>query len=338
MRSRLERRLGRACLLMLLVLAAPLARAGTVGFLQTTIADGADKPLAVGIWYPARAPAAPARLGLFTQTVATNAKVAGGKLPLVVFSHGTGGWYGEHYDTALALARAGFVVAALSHTGDTYDDQSRATRVSDHPRQLKRLVDYMLGDWPDHNRLNPARVGALGFSSGGFTVLVALGGTPDLARVRAHCEAHPDFFDCGLVRRAGGIDQVLAWNTDGSWVHDDRLRAAVVAAPALGFTFGPEGLAAVRAPIQLWRAGDDRILPNPDYAEAVRVALPTAPEFHLTPHEGHFDFLAPCTPALAKAAPPICQSEPGFDRAAFHQIFNTEVVRFFRTQLSPARP
>ena len=63
-----------------------------------------------------------------------------------------------------------------------------------------------------------------------------------------------------------------------------------------------------------------------------------APEFHLTPHEGHFDFLAPCSDALAKVAPPICQSEPGFDRAAFHEIFDAEVVRFFRTQLPPARP
>ncbi|MBU4040714.1 MAG: dienelactone hydrolase, partial [Alphaproteobacteria bacterium] len=31
--------------------------------------------------------------------------------------------------------------------------------------------------------------------------------------------------------------------------------------------------------------------------------------------------------------PQLCRSQPGFDRAAFHQSFNREVVRFFRETL-----
>jgi len=48
-------------------------------------------------------------------------------------------------------------------------------------RQLKRLIDYMISAWPEAGRIDPARIGAFGFSSGGFTVLAAAGGTPDLA-------------------------------------------------------------------------------------------------------------------------------------------------------------
>jgi predicted dienelactone hydrolase len=46
--------------------------------------------------------------------------------PLVLISHGTGGSGASHYDTALALALAdeGFVVAALTHTGDNYMDRA----------------------------------------------------------------------------------------------------------------------------------------------------------------------------------------------------------------------
>jgi predicted dienelactone hydrolase len=44
--------------------------------------------------------------------------LTGGKLPLVVFSHGHTGWFGGHHDTAEALADAGFVVAAINHPGD----------------------------------------------------------------------------------------------------------------------------------------------------------------------------------------------------------------------------
>lgn len=48
---------------------------------------------------------------------------------------------------------------------------------------------------------------------------------------------------------------------------------------------------------------------------------------------GHFDFLPPCDEALARNAPMICAPTPGFDRAAFHQTFNAEVVAFFQTTL-----
>jgi predicted dienelactone hydrolase len=51
------------------------------------------------------------------------------------------------------------------------------------------------------------------------------------------------------------------------------------------------------------------------------------------PDAGHFDFLAPCSDALARAVPPICEDPPGFDRAAFHQRLNASVVAFFNRAL-----
>jgi predicted dienelactone hydrolase len=88
------------------------------------VPDPNGSPLEAGIWYPSEAPAASQALGLYRQTVATNGLVVGRGLPLVVMSHGTGGSFEGHYDTALALAEAGFVVAAVTHTGDNYRDQS----------------------------------------------------------------------------------------------------------------------------------------------------------------------------------------------------------------------
>src|ERR1700733_1527235 len=106
-----------------LIMAATPALA--VGFEQAVVPDPDGAPLDVGIWYPSDAPASSQRLGLFQQTVATGAAVAGRGLPLVVMSHGTGGSFEGHYDTALALAEAGFVVAAVPHTGDNYGDQGQ---------------------------------------------------------------------------------------------------------------------------------------------------------------------------------------------------------------------
>jgi len=230
-------------------------------------------------------------------------------------------------------------VAAVSHAGDTYDDQSRALFIWDRPRQISRLIDYMLQQWPDHRRIDAARVGMFGFSSGGFTALVAVGGVPDMSRIAAYVLAHPGSYEAQLAQSASPAlrEQSAAARaalTASSWVHDERIKAAVVAAPALGYTFGREGLKDISVPVQLWRAEDDHILPNPDYAEAVRLALPKPPEFHLVEKADHFDFLAPCSDLLRREAPQICVSAPGFDRAAFHETFNREVVRFFRDTLS----
>jgi predicted dienelactone hydrolase len=236
-----------------------------------------------------------------------------------------------HVDTAVALARAGFIVAALTHPGDNWRDNSRATQIDRRPPALSALISYMLTDWSGHAAIDPNRIGAFGFSSGGFTVLAAAGGRPDMRRFVDHCAQHPQFFDCSLLK-SGPRAVTGAWPE----MRDPRIKAIVVAAPALGFTFDRAGLARVRVPVQLWRADDDRILPAPFYADAVRAALPMGPEFHSVPNAGHFDFLAPC--ADTSIAPQICQSAPGFDRTAFHARFNAAVVRFLRRKLARPRP
>ncbi len=308
------------------LLAASASLAGTVGFAAVSIPDGASAPLQAGIWYPATGRAQPTQVGLLTQLMAPGAPVSAGAHPLVVMSHGQGGDFAGHADTAFALAQAGFVVAAPTHAGDNWRDASRALDVGGRARQLGAVIDWMIAWHP--GAVDPARIGAFGFSAGGLTVLIEAGGSPDLGLVGPHCAAHPDFFDCHLIAAHGGLPakpEPLA--------HAHRLRAIVVAAPALGFTFDRARLRAVTMPVQLWRAADDVVLPAPWYADAVRAALPRPPDFHVVAGAGHFDFLAPCSAALAKVAPMICVSAPGFDRVRFHDAFNEAVVTFFETSL-----
>ena len=118
-----------------------------------------------------------------------------------------------------------------------------------------------------------------------------------------------------------------------AWVSDPRIKAVVVTAPAFGFAFNPTGLQNVRVPVQLWGAADDRHQLNPWYDEAVRLALPRPPEYHVIAGAGHYSFLPPCTPHLAHRAPQICTDPLGFDRTAFHQAFNAQVVQFFKATL-----
>lgn len=290
--------------------AGPTIRDG-VAFSRLTVINGDQPAIEAGVWYPADAATAPR--------------------PLIVVSHGNGGDFRSHRDTVQALAKAGFVVATLTHRGDNWRDQSRATDVVGRTRQLSVLIDHMLGQWDGRAGIDAERIGAFGFSAGGFTVLAAAGGDPDLTRMVDHCRANPALYDCHLVGRHSGT--LNSGQGTPRLPHDRRLKALVVAAPALGFTFTREGLANVNQPVQLWQAGGDQILPSPFYAEPVRDALPRSPEYRRIDGAGHFDFMPPCSPELAANAPMICAPTPGFDRAAFHERLNSEMIRFFKTHL-----
>ncbi|MES2316083.1 MAG: dienelactone hydrolase [Pseudomonadota bacterium] len=300
------------------------------GFQRGIAADPSGKPLQIGIWYPSQASPKSISIGSTTMLVALNGPVDGRALPLVVMSHGTGGSFLGHHDTAVALADAGYVVAAVTHTGDNYADQSRAVFIMDRPRQISRVIDHMLSSWDGRATIDSARIGMFGFSAGGFTTLVSIGGLADFSKVGPMCRAYPDDFACQLIAKNAQAGIALP---DASPAQDHRIKAAVVAAPALGFVFSVGGLENVKIPVQLWRAEDDLILPHPRYAEVVRGALPEVPDYHVANKAGHFDFLAPCSVALAEMVPVICKSDPGFDRVAFHRDFNTSVVGFFGKSL-----
>jgi predicted dienelactone hydrolase len=311
------------------------ASATDIGFQQTEVPDPSGKPLMTGIWYPSSSKVSTQPLGLFRQEVALNGEIAGATLPVVFISHGTGGSLASHYDTALALARAGFIVIAFSHTGDNSQDQSYAgNRINlvDRPRQLERVISFSLSEWKGRAHIDSARIGVFGFSLGGFTALVEIGGVPDLARMAQLCKERSTAPECSYIKERHG-DQLVSTSEAPAWVHDLRIKAAVIAAPAASYLFGAGGLDRVTIPVQLWRADNDSQAPDAWNSAIVRGGLPSTTEIHIVPHADHFAFLPTCSDALKQVASSICTDAPDFDRAAFHKEFNRKVVAFFSQTL-----
>ena len=299
----------------------------------TLPADGNGPAMRVAIWSPCTQPADRIVVGPFSLPAVRDCPIEGSALPLVVMSHGHAGTNLGHHDTAEALANAGFIVAAVNHPGDNALDHSRSGDISvmiERPEDIKRVVDYLLGAFPDASRIDSRRIGMFGFSRGGYTALVLAGGSPDFLHADLPCP-EPGAPICAEASQPQWAAPRL--------MHDSRIKAVVVADPLNAFPT-PETLQGVRIPMQLWASahGGDGVMPA--QVAALRSHLPLTPEFHDVPGSGHFAFQAPCPPDLAREIPQICTDAPGFDRAAFHATFNAEVLAFFQRTLNPtsARP
>ncbi|WP_271023788.1 dienelactone hydrolase [Rhizobium sp. RCAM05973] len=304
-----------------------LAHAAGFQFIQIP-ADGRLPALSGGAWYPCVRPTSEVKLGPFVMSVAKDCPVAGNKLPLVVISHGRGGTFVGHSDTAQTLADAGFVVVAINHPGDTALDKSRTDDFSvfvERPADIKRAIDFMLGPWPDSAKIDTGHIGMFGFSRGGYTALIAIGANPHFGKHLRMCEGN-DSPLCDQVHKGELPD--LA--------HDPRIKAAVIADP-LSIFFTPESFKSVKVPVQLWGSerGGDGV--TPESVVDIASELPIKPEFHAVPNSQHFDFLPPCPAELAKSAPVICADGPGFDRAEFHKELNDAMLAFFRKHLAGAQ-
>jgi predicted dienelactone hydrolase len=296
-----------------LLCAAPLAKAA--GFRLIDIPADADGPaIHGGMWSPCAEPPAEPGRGV------RECPVVGDKLPLVVISHGRGGTFNGHHDTAGTLADAGFVVAAINHPGDTATDMSRSPDVSvlvERPADIRRLIDFVLTASAAAAKIDPQRVGFFGFSRGGYTGLVLVGAEPHFLPRGRLCQQSLQL--CEDIRGK-------------PFPHDRRIKAAVIADP-LAIIFDSDSYTAVKAPVQLWASekGGDGV--DPHDVASVDKNLTAPHEFLVVPNSAHFAFLTPCPPDLAEKRPELCVDPPGFDRAAFHRQFNVAVLAFFRANL-----
>jgi predicted dienelactone hydrolase len=306
---------------------ANLAQAAGLKILEVP-ADTGGPALRLAEWTPCASPPAQIQLGPFALEAVRDCPVAGEKLPLIVVSHGFGGTYLGHHDTAETLADAGFVVVALNHPDDNAMNEAKArnlTALISRPVDIRRLIDFMLGPAADATKIDPQRVGFFGFSRGGYTGLVLAGAVPDFRALASRCQ-DPTGASCDRVSQ----DSLPTLAPS----RDPRIKAFAIADPLSSVFPTAESLKDITAPIQLWASerGGDGV--SPQDVAAVARNLPVKADVQIVANAGHFAFLTVCPPELAKSLPDICTDRPGFDRAAFHRTLDAQVLAFFRRSLT----
>ena len=184
------------------------ARSGTyaVGHETVAIVDGSSgRTITADLWYPAidGASGTMARYSLLP-TAYFDSKVAvegapmntAGSFPFVVYSHGSGGQSFVASFLTEDIASHGYVVLSANHSGNTAADQLLGTSISQdqndfaRPNVVKTLIDWALAQsagtatpalspspYPKlKGAIDDKRIGLVGHSYGGYTVLATAGG------------------------------------------------------------------------------------------------------------------------------------------------------------------
>lgn len=336
-------------LLLCIVATADAAPPSNVGYRTIDLRDAlTGESFPVALWYPSAAPSAPifvtgslslcrlpaivCRQIAFEMPVAQNASVATGAFGLIVISHGAGGMGVLHRDLAMALASQGYVVVAPTHPPGKGDDITGVAVWVGRPRQVSRVIDAVLEDKALGPHIDRERIGVVGHSNGGYTALAVAGAQPSADADAAHCREHPDDARfCGVGRAAARKVAHEVGPLPG--LRDPRVRSIVLMAPNV-VRFTDDALEKVSVPVLVYAAEKDDLTLARYHAERLVTLVPHV-KCILVKGAGHFSFLASFPTALRIFAGDGARDPDGFDREAFHEQMNREIVAFFNGTLRP---
>jgi len=312
------------------------------------------------IWYPADAAQresahdfGPPGHPIFTgRPAADDAPLSTARMqyPLLLLSHGTGGSADSLDWLAASLAAHGYIVAGVNHPGNTALEPltrdgfmlwwERATDVSE-------VLDGVLADPRFGPHVDPARIGALGFSLGAYTVLELAGARTDLAAFERFCTSPAADAICtppeaaNLASAPGAPKLTLdalspetkaSRARSGDSYRDPRINAAFAIAPALGEAFDQGSFASVTIPVALLAGAADVTAPVDTNIRRIGGLMPQA-TVTIVPGASHYTFMDVCEPEVVEHLAMICKDAPGVDRAAVHAQTAERVRDFFAATL-----
>ena len=200
-----------------------------------------------------------------------------GPIPVMILSHGYGDTRNnpEAVTAARKLAANGFVVAMPEHVGSnkTYQndllaglnqESFEAMEFINRPLDIRFLLDTLeqKNDTEFQGRLQLDRIGLIGHSFGGYTVLAAAGATVDIDRLQQQCDLDTDItpenvnvallLQCRVLELEESSIQQL---TDGS-LADERVGHVFALAPVSNL-FGENGMGKIQIPVAILGGATD---------------------------------------------------------------------------------
>jgi len=222
---------------------------------------------------------------------------AANSIPVIVFSHGLGHSRVYFRDVASHIASYGFAVAMPEHVGSNQtqlqameswlaDEFFQRREFVNRPLDISFLLDELTRLNPSQfdNQLDPNRVGAIGHSFGGYTVLAAAGATVDFDWLQQQCAPNAEFLSnisrllqCRALELTTSPEDVALLSQGG--LRDERIQFVMVF-NTVSNLFGERGMGQIQVPTLIAGGVFDYVTPIvPEQIEAFRWL--TTPEKYL---------------------------------------------------------
>ncbi len=254
------------------------------------------------------------------------------KRPLILISHGHGGERRESTWLAEALVKQGFLVAAIEHHGSSLRtfDPLTTVRFWERSKDVSFVLDQLLQtDWVQA-RVDPKRIGLVGYSLGGMTGL-HVGG----ARARGlkqFCLAHR----AELESHVGPVAlEDIDFSEGEAAYRDPRIRALLLVFPAT-FVFSTEALQNIQIPVGLIASTDDEVLNHLHHSfRLIQSKVPAKLKILRDRKVSHYAYLnRVAEKAKAHVPAPVANDPPSYRRSEIHAEMAEFAREFFSENLN----
>jgi len=304
-----------------------------------------SEPERVLMTYPAKGDGEPYSLGadeLWTGVPARReATPTAERFPLVILSHGSGGNAASLGWLSTELAKNGFIVAAPNHIHSTSGDSIpiESFKIWERPKDISALIDTLLADPQWSKRIDPDRIGGIGFSLGGTSMMLAAGAQASLATFVDYCAASGGKDGGCNWFQHGGVDFAKVDRKAFEETYKDRRLSALVAVdPGFAMAYQPDSLKAVDIPTLILNLGEGEAIMPGVRGQKLANEISGA-RYAAIPGAAHFTFLGVCNPNGAEVLlrygeeEPVCEDGGEISREELHKQIFFKVAVFLRKTL-----
>lgn len=161
----------------------------TYGVWKSGDVDGEER-IDIAVWYPAKTQGRPKVLEGWVVPVAGSTRPQAGFFPIILVSHDTASSRFANNNLSIAIAAAGNIVIAVTHSNDNVISSKAlytAELLAKRPHQLLIALETIL----DSKELGPhadeSRIGLLGVGFGAITAMQTAGKTPKIETLDTFC-------------------------------------------------------------------------------------------------------------------------------------------------------
>jgi predicted dienelactone hydrolase len=295
------------------------------------------RPIVTEIWYPVDwdIPAQPSTGFWMRCDEARDAPLSQrrSKYPLIMMSHGSGAdrytisWLAE------VLAANGYIVAAMDHYGNTWNNKipEYYARPWERPLDVSFTLDQLLESSQFKDHIDPNKIGFAGYSLGGATGIWIAGaetGNLDLEYIKSNC-----LKEVGEIVPMNIIEKIDFSQASGSFL-DKRISAMVLMAPALGWLFSENSLEKIDIPAFIFATEKDLVVPFENNAKIFAQKIARASLKIFQGEANHYVFLSRATSVGKRFLDSkYCIDPLTIDRKEIHDVVAKNSVIFFNDHL-----